>query len=64
VEFALLKPIDQVFQSTAVNERSSGTPIKTTEKHSAPWVKSTQRILDAATAKLDFVGRKKLRRAS
>jgi integrase/recombinase XerD len=30
------------------------TSIKTTEKHYAPWVKSMQRILDAATAKLDF----------
>jgi integrase/recombinase XerD len=38
------------------------TSIRTTEKHYAPWVKSMQRILDAATAKLDFVGRKKLRR--
>lgn len=28
--------------------------IKTTEKHYAPFVKSFQRILDAATAKLDF----------
>jgi integrase/recombinase XerD len=28
--------------------------IKTTEKHYAPYVKSFQRILDAATAKLDF----------
>jgi integrase len=40
------------------------TSIRTTEKHYAPWVQSVQRILDAATAKLDFVGRKKLRRAS
>jgi integrase/recombinase XerD len=40
------------------------TSIRTTEKHYAPWVKSMQRILDAATAKLDFVGRNKLRRVS
>ena len=33
------------------------TSIKTTEKHYAPFVQSFQRILDAATAKLDF-GRK------
>jgi len=39
------------------------TSIRTTEKHYAPWVQSMQRILDAATAKLDFVGRKRLRRA-
>lgn len=30
------------------------TSIKTTEKHYAPYVESFQRILDAATAKLDF----------
>jgi integrase/recombinase XerD len=30
------------------------TSIKTTEKHYAPFVQSFQRILDAATAKLDF----------
>ncbi len=30
------------------------TSIKTTEKHYAPFVDSFQRILDAATAKLDF----------
>jgi hypothetical protein len=30
------------------------TSIKTTEKHYAPFVESFQRILDAATAKLDF----------
>lgn len=30
------------------------TSIKTTEKHYAPFVRSFQRILDAATAKLDF----------
>lgn len=30
------------------------TSIKTTEKHYAPFVKSFQRILDAATAKLNF----------
>jgi site-specific recombinase XerD len=36
--------------------------IRTTEKHYAPWVKSMQKILDAATAKLDFVGRNKLKR--
>jgi integrase/recombinase XerD len=36
--------------------------IRTTEKHYAPWVKSMQRMLDAATAKLDFVGRHRLRR--
>lgn len=29
--------------------------IKTTERHYAPWVTSMQRILDTATAKLDFV---------
>ena len=29
--------------------------IKTTERHYAPYVESFQRILDAATAKLDFV---------
>jgi len=34
------------------------TSIKTTEKHYAPYVESFQRILDAATAKLDF-GRQK-----
>jgi site-specific recombinase XerD len=28
--------------------------IKTTERHYAPWVRSMQRILDAATSKLDF----------
>jgi len=32
--------------------------IRTTEKHYAPYVKSFQRILDAATAKLDFSGKK------
>ena len=32
------------------------TSIKTTEKHYAPFVESFQRILDAATAKLDFGG--------
>ncbi|HEU0141238.1 MAG TPA: tyrosine-type recombinase/integrase [Bryobacteraceae bacterium] len=31
------------------------TSIKTTEKHYAPFVDSFQRILDAATSKLDFV---------
>ena len=31
------------------------TSIRTTEKHYAPFVDSFQRILDAATAKLDFV---------
>ena len=36
--------------------------IRTTEKHYAPWVKSMQKMLDAATAKLDFVGRNKLKR--
>jgi integrase len=30
------------------------TSIKTTEKHYAPFVESFQRVLDAATAKLDF----------
>ncbi len=30
------------------------TSIKTTEKHYAPYVESFQRVLDAATAKLDF----------
>jgi len=33
-----------------------------TEKYYAPWVKSMQKMLDSATAKLDFVGRKKLKR--
>jgi site-specific recombinase XerD len=33
------------------------TSIKTTEKHYAPFVESFQRILDAATAKLDFGGK-------
>jgi site-specific recombinase XerD len=30
------------------------TSIKTTEKHYAPFVESFQRVLDAATSKLDF----------
>ena len=30
------------------------TSVKTTEKHYAPFVESFQRVLDAATAKLDF----------
>ncbi len=34
------------------------TSIRTTEKHYAPFVQSFQRILDAATAKLDFSGTK------
>lgn len=31
--------------------------VKTTERHYAPWVRSLQRILDAATSKLDFTSR-------
>lgn len=38
------------------------TSIRTTEKHYAPWVESMQQRLDAATAKLDFIGGKKFRR--
>jgi hypothetical protein len=38
------------------------TSIRTTEKYYAPWVKSMQKMLNSATAKLDFVGRKKLKR--
>jgi len=40
------------------------TSIKTTEKHYAPFVQSFQRILDAATAKLDFGTRIGTRRKS
>lgn len=31
------------------------TSVRTTEKHYAPWVESHQRLLDAATATLDFL---------
>lgn len=31
------------------------TSVRTTEKHYAPWVEAHQKLLDAATAKLDFL---------
>jgi hypothetical protein len=74
VAIALTRPSTQIpgyVLRTAVGGRrgaahravtSRATSIRTTEKYYAPWVKSMQKMLDSATARLDFVGRKKLNR--